>query len=117
MKTNQIRKLLNAVSSTEDIENRDFDAAFATDLMSDALAMIRNSPESTVLITGLCNMQALNTAEMLDIRLIVLVRNKHLSDEILAGAKEKGICILSTADTMYETCGILFTNGLKGIHS
>ena len=115
MKTDDIRDLLHAQVTVEDPENRDFHAAFASDLMSDALAMIRNSPESTVLITGLCNIQALNTAEMLDIHLVVLVRNKKLDQNIYNAAKQKGIAILSTAYTMYEACGILYSRGLKGI--
>lgn len=115
MKTDCIRELLHAEITVEDNENRDFDSAFASDLMSDALAMIRNSPESTVLITGLCNIQALNTADMLDIHLVVLVRNKKLDDSIRNAAKLKGIAILSTAYTMYEACGILYNHGLKGI--
>jgi|LAHS01.1.fsa_nt_gb hypothetical protein len=115
MKTDCIRDLLHAETTVEDSENRDFDSAFASDLMSDALAMIRNSPESTVLITGLCNIQALNTAEMLDIHLVVLVRNKKLDESIRNAARQKGIAILSTACTMYEACGILYGNGLKGI--
>jgi hypothetical protein len=115
MNTDQIRELLHADITVEDKENRDFNAAFASDLMSDALAMIRNSPESTVLITGLCNVQALNTAEMLDIHLVVLVRNKKLNPDICQAAQERGIAVLSTACTMYEACGILYGNGLKGI--
>jgi len=94
---------------------KDYSRAFASDLMSDALAMIQNSPESTVLITGLCNAQVLRTAEMLDLELIVFVRGKRLNDDTLQIAREMGFNIFTTKHTMYETCGLLYAKGLKGI--
>ena len=100
----------------EDILKKDYCYAFATDLMSDALAMIQDSPESTVLITGLANAQTLRTAEMLDIDLIVLVRGKVLSEEILEIARENGVNIFTTKHTMYSACGCLYSNGLRGIN-
>lgn len=95
--------------------NKDYSMAFASDLMSDALAMIQNYPESTILITGLCNSQVLRTAEMLDIEMIIFVRGKKLSEESLEIAAEMGFNIFTTEYTMYETCGILFGKGLGGI--
>lgn len=97
--------------------SKDYTAAFASDLMSDALAMIQNSPDSTVLITGLCNAQVLRTAEMLDIELIIFVRGKQLSEESLEIAKEMGFNIYCTSLTMYDACGRLYAKGLKGIHN
>ncbi|MBQ1468593.1 MAG: hypothetical protein IJJ44_07095 [Solobacterium sp.] len=95
--------------------NKDYSMAFASDLMSDALAMIQNYPESTILITGLCNSQVLRTAEMLDIEMIIFVRGKKLPEESLEIAAEMGFNIFTTEYTMYETCGILFGKGLGGI--
>ena len=100
----------------EGVLAKDYSCAFATDLMSDALAMIQDSPETTVLITGLANAQTLRTAEMLDISLILLVRGKTLSDDILELARENGVSIFSTKHTMYSACGCLYAHGLRGIH-
>ena len=94
---------------------KDYTAAFASDLVSDALAMIQDYPESTVLITGLCNAQVLRTCEMLDIEMILFVRGKKLNEESLEIAREMGFNIFCTDLTMYETCGILYQKGLKGI--
>ena len=93
-----------------------YSAAFASDLMSDALMLIQSSPEKTVLITGLANPQSLNTAEMLDINLIILVRDKQLDEEILKLAVSKRLNIFGTHYTMFETCGILYEKGLGAIH-
>ena len=84
--------------------------------MSDALALIQNSPDSTVLITGLCNAQVLRTAEMLDVEMIVFVRNKRLSKEDLEIAKEMGFNIFTTKHTMFKACGILYEKGLNSIY-
>ena len=100
----------------EEIFKRDYPYGFATDLMSDALAMIQHSPESTVLITGLANVQTLRTAEMLDMNLIVFVRGKRLSDEILEIAKENNMNLFTTEHTMYSACGCLYSHGLRGIN-
>ena len=116
------KDIITAVDATpiaiwnEHLLNKDYTAAFASDLMSDALAMIQTVPESTILITGLCNAQVLRTAEMLDIELILFVRDKHLSQESLDIAKEMGFNIFTTKYTMYETCGILYSKGLSSIH-
>ncbi|MBQ6450359.1 MAG: hypothetical protein IJJ29_00360 [Solobacterium sp.] len=100
----------------EHLLKKDYEAAFASDLMSDALALIQDSPEGTILITGLCNSQVLRTAEMLDIEMIIFVRGKSLPEEALEMAKDVGVNLFTTGFTMYETCGILYSKGLGGIH-
>ena len=73
MKAKEIVEAINAkplaLSSEESME-KDYSKGFASDLMSDVLAMV-HEPESTVLITGLCNAQTIRTAEMLDMELII----------------------------------------------
>lgn len=118
MRADEITGAVHAVTlHTADAgwKEKEYSAAFATDLMSDALAMIQKSPESTVLITGLCNAQVLRTAEMLDVNLVIIVRGKHLSDLDLSIADEMNISLFSTDLTLYETCGILYEKGLHGI--
>ena len=93
----------------------EYEYGFASDLMSDALALIQSDESSTVLITGLANMQSINTADMLDISLIVLVRGKQLSDDVISHAKNHNINILRTNCSMYEVCGRLYEKGLGSI--
>lgn len=100
----------------EHLLNRDYIYGFATDLMSDALALIQDNFDTTVLITGLCNDQVLRTAEMLDIEFIIFVRDKHLAEDSLPIVEEMGFNVFTTKYTMYETCGILYQKGLRGIH-
>ncbi len=93
------------------LEN-DYIDAFASDLMSDALALILDHNESTLLITGLANTQAIRTAEMLDLSVIVYVRGKVPSEEQIQTAKMSGIALLSVKHTMFQTCGLLYEAGL-----
>ena len=119
MKVQEITDLLNAAPISiwdDEVISRNYDMAFATDLMSDALLMIQKDPEKTALITGLANAQTLRTAEMLDLQFIVFVRGKYLDDETRQMAIDMGIAAVCTDYTMYETCGILFANGMEGIN-
>lgn len=113
MKLSEIKYLLNAeVLCNEDMLSIETGSAFGCDLMSDVLAL---SKKETILLTGLTNIQTIRTAEMLDIKCIVFVRNKRPDDSIVEVAREKGMCLMATRHTMFTSCGILYTNGLKGV--
>ncbi|KRQ88092.1 DRTGG domain protein [Caloramator mitchellensis] len=112
MKLINVKELLKAeVLCNEEMLIIETDSAFASDLMSDVLALAN---KELVLLTGLTNIQAIRTAEMLDIKCIIYVRNKRPDENVIGFAKEKGICLMATKLTMFTACGILFTNGLKG---
>lgn len=93
--------------------NKEYKFIFASDLMSDALAMINNNFEKTIVLTGLCNPQALRTAEMLDIKNIIFVRGKIPDENTVKLAEEMKINLFSTENIMYKTCGLLYTGGLE----
>jgi hypothetical protein len=83
--------------------------ACGADLMSDVLAFTR---EGTMLLTGLTNPQVVRTAEMAGVRAIVFVRGKIPPLETIALAQQKGIPLVATRFTMYESCGRLYGAGL-----
>ncbi len=114
MKLAELEKILDitVVNMADDCE---FDVAFATDLMSDALHLIQDNSDKTLLITGLCNAQSVRTADMLDLKTILYVRGKTLQEEDLQLAKSLNLNILSTKLTMYEVCGQLYEKGLKPV--
>ncbi len=85
------------------------DTACGADLMSDVLAFTH---VGTLLMTGLTNPQVVRTAEVAGIRAIVFVRGKIPPPETIALAEEKGIPLLVSKYTLYETCGRLYTAGL-----
>ena len=49
---------------------------------------------------------------MMDMLCIVFVRSKAPNQELIDLAKENGIVMMSTNKTLYNACGILYSNGL-----
>ncbi|MGQ9492293.1 MAG: DRTGG domain-containing protein [Anaerolineae bacterium] len=93
-----------AISSNADL-SKEVSMACGADLMSDVLAFTH---AGTLLLTGLTNPQVVRTAEMAGIVAIVFVRGKLPPPETIALAEEKGIPLLASKYTMYETCGRLY---------
>lgn len=92
----------------------DFDikVACGADLMSDVMAFACTSNE--LMLTGLVNPQAIRTAEMLDVKVIVFVRGKRPDEPMLDLARERGIAVISTPLPMFSACGLLYQNGVRG---
>ena len=113
MKISKMQELLDAkVLCCEENLGKHVYSAFGCDLMSDVLAYVT---DQSVLLTGLVNPQVIRTALMLDMVCIIFVRSKAPNEEMLALARENGIVMMSTEKTLYNTCGILYSNGLVGI--
>lgn len=112
MKIREISTVLEAAVLTGQ-QNLDveIDSACGADLMSDVMAFVK---ENVVLLTGLINPQVVRTAEMMDIKVIVFVRGKNPSQEIIDLANEKGITILTTKYSMFIACGKLYEAGITG---
>jgi hypothetical protein len=85
--------------------------ACGADLMSDVLTFAK---AGALLLTGLTTVQVIYTAEMADIRAICFVRGKTPHKDTIALAVERGIILLRTKLPMFESCGRLYKNGLKG---
>jgi predicted transcriptional regulator len=108
----EIQSILNAkVLCGEDKLSNAVSIACGCDLISDVLAF--TNPGS-LLLTGLTNSQVVRTAEILDLKGIVFVRDKKPDDQTIAMAKELGIPLLSSPYPLFESCGILFGSGLRG---
>ncbi len=112
MKISTLKDLISAevLCGADKLEN-DIKSAFGSDMMSDVLAYVR---DQAVLLTGLVNAQVIRTAEMMDMMCIVFVRSKRPTEDMVELAKESGIVLLATDKRMFETCGILYANGLTG---
>ena len=112
MKISTIRELLGAeVLCGADRLGDHVYSACGSDMMSDVLAYVK---DQAVLLTGLMNTQVVRTAEMMDMRCIVFVRDKKPTPEIIELAEESGIVVMSSPKRLYEACGILYSNGLVG---
>ena len=79
--------------------------------MSDVLSFVKNQ---ALLLTGLVNPQVVRTADMVEMKCIVFVRGKVPGPDILALAEERDIVVMTCPKRMYEACGLLYSNGLRG---
>ncbi len=84
------------------------------DLMSDVLAAVR---ADAVLLTGLCNPQVVRTAEMADVRAIVIVRGKQPPRETVDLASQLSIPLVTSPFGMFEVCGRLYLAGLPSFEN
>lgn len=87
--------------------------AFASDLMSDVLTLDSNNP---LLITGLCNLQTIRTAEMADIHVIIFARNKKVTEEMIHLATQHNMMLIETPYSIFRISGILYKHGIKPIY-
>jgi len=94
------------------VDEIEVDRCFSADLMSDVLG---RSYANGILITGITNPQAVRTADIADIKAVCVVRGKKPDDGTVSLAKQKDIPLFVTKLTMFETCGILYEKGLRGV--
>ena len=114
MKIEEIAKLIDGeiVGAPAD-DSYEVKKAFASDLMSDVL---RFSMEETVLITGLCNNQTMRTAEMSDLRVVVIGRDKQPDEEMLELAEELDITLIKSRYSIFKISGILYGAGIEPLY-
>ncbi|PKM66306.1 MAG: hypothetical protein CVU95_11645 [Firmicutes bacterium HGW-Firmicutes-2] len=112
MHLTQIKEILDAqVIAGKGDMNQEIDFGYGCDLMSDVLAYVQNN---IVLLTGLVHPQVIRTAEMLDIKAIVIVRGKEPGSDLIEMANRRDIVIMTTKHSLFTASGLLFKNGLIG---
>lgn len=110
MKLGEVLEVIEGKPISKNVDlNQEVEMGCGADLMSDVLAFTH---EDTLLMSGLTNPQVVRTAEMAGIKAIVFVRGKIPPLETVALAEEKGVTLLASKYTMYETCGRLYQAGL-----
>jgi predicted transcriptional regulator len=108
----EIKELLDCRSLTsEDLLLRNIEYCFGADLMSDVLRFARIG---SLLLTGITNNQVLQVAEIMDLKGIVFVRGKEPEKSIVEEAEKRKLPLLLTENLMFDSCGILYSKGLRG---
>lgn len=111
MKAREIVDILDAkVYTCQDRLDIDISAACGADLMSDVMAFVKENP---VLLTGLLTTQAVRTAELMDIPIVVFVRGKVPTQDMVDMATDSDIVLASTRHTLFLACGHLYEKGLR----
>jgi hypothetical protein len=120
MNKKELQKALSAEMIFDNgVEPKDgYDTVCACDMMSELLAIMNQTGprnQGIVLLTGLANPQVIRTSELVDIRLIVFLRNKKPAQETVELARKCGVTIMSTPHTMYKSCSILYEMKLNDV--
>ncbi len=112
MTLKQIKDILNAEEIFNwDLSDYEINKVCGCDLMSDVLSL---NEISALLLTGLINPQVIRTVEMADIPAVCFIRGKRPREETVKLAEEKKIPLLCTRYPMFEACGRLYAEGLRG---
>lgn len=85
---------------------------FASDLMSDVLTL----KDTPVLVTGLCNVQTIRTCDMANLDVVIFVRGKRPTEDMVELADENGMVLICTTYSMFKTCGLLYQAGMKPLY-
>lgn len=112
MNLQRVNEIINGAIQLGFNPQREYAHAFASDLMSDVL---RYQMENAVLITGLCTVQVIRTAEIINVPCIIFGRGKQVTPDMLALAEEHQISIIVSGSTIFEIAGKLYQNGLKPV--
>jgi hypothetical protein len=87
---------------------------FASDLMSDVLT---SAEPGSFLLTGLVNPHVISTCSVADVAAVVFVQGKRPGAEVVEQARVKGLPLIATKLSMFETCSrisVLFGGKIHG---
>ena len=85
--------------------DRDITGVYVGDLLS---WIMGHGEEGQCLVTIMSNVNVLAVASLLDLSCVILAENVRPDDEFLSLAKEKGINILSSKESTYSICTLLY---------
>ena len=111
MKLIKIQELLKAEVLTGKYDPEiEIQIGCSSDLMSEILAF---GKPGSILLTSLTNIQAINTANVSDIKVVCFVMGKIPDENMINLAIKNDVIVLITKLTTFESCGRLYQNGLK----
>ena len=111
-----LREVVNLLNGTVYLgENRldeEVETGFASDLMSDVLTL----KDTPMLITGLCNVQTIRTCDMATLDIVVFVRNKKPTPDMVELAEDNDMVLIATSYSMFRAVGMLYEAGIKPLY-
>ena len=111
-----LREIVETLNATvylgEERLNEEVTTAFASDLMSDVLTL----KDTPMLITGLCNVQTIRTCDMATLDIVVFVRNKKPTADMVELAEDNDMVLIATSYSMFKTCGLLCYAGIQPLY-
>jgi predicted transcriptional regulator len=114
MKVSEIAEILDAeVMAGNHLLDRQAVAAGSADLMNDVLSAVA---QDSVLLSGLTTQDVIRTAKIAQVAVVVFVRGKKPSEEILSLARTYDLPVLMTRLSLFVSSGRLYMNGLRGLN-
>lgn len=111
MKLREVVEAIGAeVLTGRELLDREVEKGCGADLLSDVLSVVE---EGFLLVTGMVTLQAVRVAEVMNAAAVLVVRGKRPQEAVIAYAREAGIPLLATQKGMFETCGLLYSRGLR----
>ncbi|MGY4707832.1 DRTGG domain-containing protein [Candidatus Bipolaricaulota sp. J31] len=111
MKLREVVEVTGAeVLTGEEFLDREVDKGCGADLLSDVLSVVE---DNFLLVTGMVTLQAVRVAEVMNAAAVLIVRGKRPQDPVITYAAEAGIPLLATPKGMFETCGLLYSHGIR----
>ena len=107
-----VDKLGATVGLGSDKLDREEEFCFASDLMSDVLTL----KDTPVLVTGLCNVQTIRTCDMANLDVVIFVRNKKPTEDMIELAEDNDMVLICSTYSMFKTCGLLWELGMKPLY-
>lgn len=84
----------------------------AADVMDDILA---SAAKGCVWLTGATTEQVMQTAKIVQVGAVVIVRGKRPTQEVADLARAYNIPLLMTGYSLFVACGRLYMNGIRGL--
>ena len=113
MKISEICEILKArVLVGEDQLDNIIIGGGGADLMDDVLAA---AAKGCALLTGVTSEHVIQTAKIVKVAAVVIVRGKKPPEEVVELARSYNIPLLVTDYSLFVACGRLYMNGIRGL--
>jgi predicted transcriptional regulator len=113
MKISEVVDILKAnVLVGEDQMDTIITGGGAADLMDDVLAA---AAKGCALLTGVTTVEVIQTAKIVQVGAVVIVRGKEPPEAMITLAHSYNIPILLTDYSLFVACGRLYMNGVRGL--
>ena len=105
MTVNDIISKCSFTSHVESNLDREITGVYAGDLLSWVMG---HAEEGQCLVTIMSNVNVLAVASLLDLSCVILAENVKPDEEFISIAKEKSINVLTSSESAYKICTILY---------
>lgn len=113
MKISEVVEILKAnVLVGEDQMDTIITGGGAADLMDDVLAA---AAKGCALLTGVTTVDVIQTAKIVQVGAVVIVRGKEPPADMISLAQSYTIPLMLTDYSLFVACGRLYMNGIRGL--